>query len=536
MHKKFFAVIIFLFLMSSLSWAETFTVTTTNADGTGSLAAAVNGVNSSQSTENYINFDSSIKSLTLPKELTLNSNVIIDGDGVSLTAASGTRLFTVTAGTVLFDSITFKGGKVIADDGGAVKVTGPDSNVEFTNCTFYNNESENFGGAVCATNGTTRLIFCTIAGNIADNGALAVRNGTMNIFASIIVGNTSSNDIYKADSANLTGDDNIIGTSNYNFGSNNLSGQKLSDVLLTNSYGLPLLETVDDIEIIKLTGTSPARDFVNPSNNYGVDYDEIGTSRPQLNYSDSGAYEALPVAVESIIINHYPYMQVSTTEKISIDIYPLDSSLNTRDYPPSGVEWKSDNESIIEIDSEGQAHAAGTGSTYITATVHGWDSNGREMSKISNAIYITVGTEARRPLKASITPIDDLIIYTEQTRILTPEVIIDMNDIIFEDADYSLNVSSSANNIVTAEIISGDSIRLTAGQELGESVITVEARPFPAGDATNISFTVSVNQQVYMYHSGGGGGCNAGISGVLILAPLCAYFIKRERSRKNESL
>ena len=513
MHKKFFAVIIFLLVMSSISWAETFTVTTTNADGTGSLAAAVNGVNSSQSTENYIYFDSSIKSLTLPKELTLNSNVVIEGDGVSLTAANGTRLFTVTAGTVLFDSITFKGGKVIADDGGAVKVTGPDSNVEFTNCTFYNNESENFGGAVCATNGTTRLIFCTIAGNIANNGALAVRNGTMNIFASIIVGNTSSNDIYKADSANLTGDDNIIGTSNYNFGSNNLSGQKLSDVLLTNSYGLPLLETVDDIEIIKLTGTSPARDFVNPSNNYGVDYDETGTSRPQLNYSDSGAYEALPVAVESVIINHYPYMQVSTTEKISIDIYPLDSSLNTRDYPPSGVEWKSDNESIIEIDSEGQAHAAGTGSTYIT-----------------------VGTEARRPLKASITPIDDLIIYTEQTRILTPEVIIDMNDIIFEDAEYSLNVSSSANNIVTAEIISGDSIRLTAGQELGESVITVEARPFPAGDATNISFTVSVNQQVYMYHSGGGGGCNAGISSVLILAPLCAYFIKRERSRKNESL
>lgn len=529
MHKKFFAVIIFLLLMSSLSWAETFTVTTTNAEGSGSLAWAVNGVNSSQSTENYINFDSSIKSLNLPKELTLNSNVIIDGGGVSLTAAKGTRLFTITAGTVLFDSMTFKGGQVIADDGGAVKITGPDSNVEFTNCTFYNNESENFGGAVCATNGTTRLIFCTVAGNIADNGALAVRNGTMNIFASVIVGNTSSNDIYKSDSGNLSGNDNIIGTSNYDFGSGNLSGQKLSDVLLTNSYGLPLLENIDGVEIIKLTGTSPARDFVNPSNNYNIEYDEIGTSRPQLNYSDSGAYEALPVAVESIFISHYPYMQVSTTEKISIDIYPLDSSLNIRDYPPSGVEWKSDNAAIIEIDSEGQAHAVGTGSTYITATVHGWDSNGREMSKTSNAIYITAGTEARRPLRASITPIDDLTMYAGQSRVLTPEVIIDMNDIIFEDGDYSLNVSSSANNIVTAEIVSGDSVRLTAGQETGESVITLEARPFPEGDSTNISFTVNVNQQMYV-HKSGGGGCNTGFAGALILA--CAYFIKRERSHK----
>lgn len=529
MHKKFFAVIIFLLLMSSLSWAETFTVTTTNAEGSGSLAWAVNGVNSSQSTENYINFDSSIKSLTLPKELTLNSNVIIDGGGVSLTAAKGTRLFTITAGTVLFDSMTFKGGQVIADDGGAVKITGPDSNVEFTNCTFYNNESENFGGAVCATNGKTRLIFCTVAGNIADNGALAVRNGTMNIFASVIVGNTSSNDIYKSDSGNLSGNDNIIGTSNYDFGSGNLSGQKLSDVLLTNSYGLPLLENIDGVEIIKLTGTSPARDFVNPSNNYNIEYDEIGTSRPQLNYSDSGAYEALPVAVESIFISHYPYMQVSTTEKISIDIYPLDSSLNIRDYPPSGVEWKSDNASIIEIDSEGQAHAVGTGSTYITATVHGWDSNGREMSKTSNAIYITAGNEARRPLRASITPIDDLTMYVGQSRVLTPEVIIDMNDIIFEDGDYSLNVSSSANNIVTAEIVSGDSVRLTAGQETGESVITLEARPFPEGDSTNISFTVNVNQEMYMRKSGGGG-CNTGFAGALILA--CAYFIKRERSHK----
>ena len=532
MSKKFFSVIIFLLVISSVSWAETFTVTTTNADGSGSLSAAVNGVNSSQSTENYIYFDSSIKSLTLPKELTLNSNVVIDGDGVSLNAASGTRLFSVTSGKVTFENITFKGGKIIAEDGGAVKISGSAS-VDFINCTFYNNESDSFGGAVCATNGTTRFYFCTIAGNIANNGALAVRNGTMNIFASIILGNTSSNDIYKADSATLTGNDNIIGTSNYNFGSenNNLSGQKLSDVLLTNSYGLPLLETVNDVEIIKLTGTSPARDFVDPSNNYDVDFDEIGTSRPQLNYSDSGAYEALPVAVESIIINYYPYMQVSTQEKISVDIYPLDSSLNTRDYPPSGVEWKSDNAAVIEIDSDGQAHAVGTGSTYITATVHGWDSNGREMSKTSNAISITVGTEPRKPLRASITPIDNLIMYTDETRIIIPEVIIDMNDIIFEGSEYSLNVSSSANNIVTAEIVSGDSVRLTAGQELGEATITLEARPFPAGESTTTSFIVSVNQQIYMQHSGGGG-CNAGFMSVLILAPLCAYFIKRERSRK----
>ena len=56
MHKKFFAAIIFLLVMSSLSWAETFTVTDID-----SFTSAIHSVNSPSVTEaNIIEFDSSV--------------------------------------------------------------------------------------------------------------------------------------------------------------------------------------------------------------------------------------------------------------------------------------------------------------------------------------------------------------------------------------------------------------------------------------------------------------------------------------------
>ncbi|MBQ7577743.1 MAG: hypothetical protein IJT21_05720 [Synergistaceae bacterium] len=528
MHKKFFAAIIFLLVMSSLSWAETFTVTDID-----SFTSAIHSVNSPSVTEaNIIEFDSSVKDLTLTQEFTINAimPVIIRGNGVNLTAANNARLFTVSSSTISFDRITFTGGSITTGDGGAVRIE-QDSKVDFTNCTFYDNKAEYYGGAIAATNGTTNLYHCTIAGNIAENGGgLAVRNGTINIFASIIIGNTSG-DIFKTDSGNITGSENIIGSSNYNFDATNLMDQTLSSVLATNSDGSPMIEIINGVKIINLTSTSPARDFV--MNDYSVNIDETGTARPQLNYSDAGSCESLPVAIEKISIDCYPYMQINSVERVSFEILPFDSSLNILEYPPYGITWEIDNSSIISIDSQNYVHALNVGSTYLKARAHGWDSTGKKVGIMSDPILITVGTEERRErLRASIAQISDVTIYQENYRIITPLVSVDMNNTIYEDYPYTLTAHSYAENIVTVETISDDtSIILYAGDEIGSADIALTARPYPDGDATTIYFTVRVVEAQNVHVSGGGsGGCNSGfVSGVIIL---CAYFIKRERRNK----
>ena len=528
MHKKFFAAIIFLLVTASLSWAETFSVTDID-----SFTDAIHSVNSPSVTEeNIIEFDSSVKDLTLTQEFIISAKmpVIILGNGVNLTAANNSRLFTVSSSTVSFDRITFTGGNVTTGDGGAVRIEGQDSKVDFTNCTFYDNEAEYYGGAICATDGTTNLYHCTIAGNIANNGGgVAVRNGTINIFASIIIGNTNG-DIYRTDSGILTGSENIIGSSNYNFDSTNLVNQNLSDVLVTNSDGSPMLEIIDDVKIIRPSEQSPAIDFVDSGNNY-ANIDETGTTRPQSNYPDAGSYESILVTIEKISIDCYSYMQIDSVEKVSFEILPQNASLNIVEYPPYGITWAVDDPSIISVDSENYIYALRVGSTNLRARAHGWDSTGKKIIT-SDPILITVGTEERRErLRASIAQINDVTINKENYRIITPVVSVDMNNVIYEDYPYTLTARSYAENIVTVETISDDtSIILYAGDEIGSADISVTARPYPDGDATTIYFVVRVAESQSAYSSGGSGGCNSGfLTGVIIL---CAYFINRERRSK----
>ena len=86
---------------------------------------------------------------------------------------------------------------------------------------------------------------------------------------------------------------------------------------------------------------------------------------------------------------------------------------------------------------------------------------------------------------------------------------------------YSLEASSSRADIVMAEVVSSDTIRLIAGERAGSSDVIVTARPSPVGQSMRTSFTVSVvsedNQTIGK--SGGGGGCNSVLAaGAMVLS------------------
>ena len=528
MLKKFLPVII-LFAMfntsdsqaassSSQTQAMTYHVInySSKPEVPGSIAWAVNNINSIGGSGHVIEFDESIKAITLTQELTINSSVTFEGDGVCITGSGNSRLFTVTNGRVIFNNMTFTKGYAVENNGGAVNIEGQEASAEFTNCTFYDNTADNYGGAVCLTNGSdknfTILTHCTIANNDAqDGGGLAIVKGDAKIFASIVTGNTDY-EIYKGDKATLAGSYNIFGDYDSNIGENNLAGQAANQVLVTDSDGNIKLEGMNNIQIIKLAAASPARDYISSSNKR-IDFDETGTLRPQLSDYDAGAFEALPVPVEKVMITGTPYMQVNTDYTFSADISPLDASVEE-------VVWKSNNEQVLTIDENGNAEALTTGTAYVTAEVHGWDSDGKKkVQSSSEALLITVGTDALGAMRASLLDLDDITLSKGRYTLITPEVLIEVNGIEVTNAKYSLKAESSRSDIITAEIVSGDMLRLSASEEMtGSADIRVTVQPLPDGYTDYKDFTASVAESVQVLGaSKSSGGCNSGFGGVLIL-------------------
>ncbi|MBQ4470630.1 MAG: hypothetical protein IJR35_06755 [Synergistaceae bacterium] len=220
MLKKFlpFLVVLLVSFFASCSFAETYYVINSHSKSTyeapGSLSWAVSNVNALGGEGHIIEFEEGVKSITLTKELTINAGVTINGDGVCITGAGNSRLFNVTKGKVEFNQITFTKGYAIENNGGAVNIEGPEASAEFTNCTFYENTADNFGGAVCVTNGSDKNVTvftnCRISDNDALNGGgVAVIKGDAKIFASIITGN-SDKELYTGEKATLTNSNNIF--------------------------------------------------------------------------------------------------------------------------------------------------------------------------------------------------------------------------------------------------------------------------------------------------------------------------------------
>ena len=529
MNRFFMTLILILTLAVPPANAQTFTVINTSPSGAGSLSWAVNSVNALTTTDNIISFDPSIKSITLPQELTLNNSVTLYGGGVTLEGSGTSRLFTITDGHAEFFGFTFTKGNAVSDNGGAVKVEGSGASAGFTNCTFFNNQAGNFGGAVCVTNGAfsprTTLTHCTLAGNLARNGGgFAVLNGRAEVVASIITGNTVSYDVYFSDNASIIGDYNVIGEANYSLGTTNLYGYDADEVLYTDSAGNFALENVDGVNVLRLSGSSAARDLFTQS--YGVNVDEAGAARPMLSGYDAGAFEARPVAVRSIRISGMPYLQVNASDTLTITVSPSDASLNVKDYPPAGIVLTSSNPSVISVDNAGNIRAVGVGMSYITAVVNGWDSSGRTASPVSsNALTVYAGTEPRGEIHASIRQIEKVSLRSGNYIDIKPIVSLDINgyNIVNTQSgtDYYITAESSRFDIATTQVVSGDTVRVLAMDTEGSCDIRVKANPLPSGTSGEMSFTVSVSPSApagnsegtssnRLGGSSGGGGCNSG--------------------------
>ena len=530
MFRKILSALLFIVMLASGSKrASAYDVVNNNSDGNGSLSWAIQQANQGAG-DNIININSSVKNISLTRELTIEKDITINGNGVTLEGDYNRRLFRITSGRAIFNRITFMKGRAFAGNGGAVEIANDDASAEFNNCTFYDNRADNYGGAVSVTKGSevnsTTFRHCTIAGNLAqDGGGISLIEGGMTLFSSVILGNTASTDIYASSTGGFRSRYNVTGSANITLNADDKTGETFSNVLKTS------IEEVNGAKIFKLARTSPAIDFVPENSNYTLSIDQAGNSRPQLSGYDAGAYEAIPVSVQTVEIYGVPYIQINGEENFSIDIYPEDASLNIKDYPPEGIIWVSSNTSVLTIDNYGHVKAVGVGEALITAEVHGWDEAGNHTRKSANAYRVYVDTEARQATQAAISKIDNVKMNAGSYKVIKPEVKLSINGIELDNVkggiDYKFDTPVTTRlDIATAEIISGDSIRIMAGENAGSCDITVTVRPIPSGEGMSETFNVEVtgssnnNISGDVGHSSGGGGCNSeliGFAGIILI-------------------
>ena len=518
-------------------------VTNSNPDGAGSLAYAVQQVNSG--TDNTININHpNVGTITLNRELTIESDVTINGNGVTIEGTNERRLFRITSGHAVFDKITFTKGNASSGNGGAVEIDNNGSWAEFNNCTFFGNKASGYGGAVCVTNGSinsaTVLKQCSISGNTAGNygGGAATLYGDLRIYSSIITGNTSSYDIYASSPNDIKSFYNLTGTSNANMDTTDKTGQIVRDIFILDDEGKLMFRTVDGVKLLELSGTSAARDFIPKDTGYTLDTDETGKDRYMLNAYDAGAFEARPVPIQSVDMYGMPYIQINDSGTISVDVYPENASLNVADYPPDGIEWQSSNESVLTVDGAGNITAVGVGDgmgeAIVTATAHGWDANGNPSVVGTTAFTVYVGLEPATEIRASITSLDSQTIPIGGHKLVKPKVTLDVNGIELQNiragVNYELKASSQNRSIVEAEIVSNDQIRLLAGNTEGSADIEVVASPIPLGgtQSQKMLFTVSVTSESESDSIGSShGGCNIGVFGAAFMLVLSSLIYRR---------
>ncbi|MBK8023209.1 MAG: hypothetical protein IPK19_17725 [Chloroflexi bacterium] len=153
-----------------------FLVTNDHANGSGSLAQAVENANLIDGADT-ITFDpaffSIARTITPPATLNINSGVTIDGPGADLLTVSGGGLFRVfmveSATDVTIQDVTISGGNSIY--GGGIY---NDGKLRVTNSTLSGNTAE-YGGGI-ANVGTLAVTNSTLSGNFAEFSGGGIHN------------------------------------------------------------------------------------------------------------------------------------------------------------------------------------------------------------------------------------------------------------------------------------------------------------------------------------------------------------------------
>jgi filamentous hemagglutinin family protein len=133
-------------------------------------------------------------------ELVLSRSTTINGAGVSNLSISGNntnRVFSITAGNIILDSLTITGGNAIINVGGGISQTGT-SNLTIRNSTIFGNTASGNGGGIDvnpAPGGfTSTIINSTISGNTAGDrgGGISLgSNANVNFTNSTLTQNTA---------------------------------------------------------------------------------------------------------------------------------------------------------------------------------------------------------------------------------------------------------------------------------------------------------------------------------------------------------
>jgi predicted outer membrane repeat protein len=142
------------------------------------------------------------QTITLTNSLEINKNIIIEGNGATLTqrgiSSTGGGLFSITSSaTVSIRRLHFTGGRATSN-GGAVYNQG---NLTLESCIFSDNinttNSTTNGGGAVYTNGTNAVLTvkgCTFYGNSTGGygGAILKSNGSISLTGNVFWGNTAA--------------------------------------------------------------------------------------------------------------------------------------------------------------------------------------------------------------------------------------------------------------------------------------------------------------------------------------------------------
>ena len=388
-----------------------------DATTTGTLRYAINKINNGGNASNIIMIDN-LHQINITSPLVLEKDMVIEGNGASISGNRTFRLFKVTNGAkVHFRNMTFMNGSDTADDrsGGAVTV-GIGSSVYFdkctftqnvasgdggavysdgfsyfTNCTFYNNSSTNGGAVYGSPSSSLSFSFVTMNSNecTAPDGGHAVNaKGGQNEFqASVITGNGSGGNelvcfpITRSLGYNLFGDSSFHGTS-HETDLHNISSEQVfgSTIIFHRNDAAPGWRNWPyTIALINRSG-NPAIAIIPVSyiNSAGVFVDQrfvVRTSNSRL--ASAGSYEVYnpEIPVISLEIGGIPNGIATIGFTVQLRAYTLPASANP------GVMWRSDDSSVVAVTPGGRVYSVGNGTTILWATSTGYDGYGKRISK-----------------------------------------------------------------------------------------------------------------------------------------------------------
>jgi fibronectin-binding autotransporter adhesin len=170
-----------------------FVVTTTADDVAGSLRDQIEEAETVGG--GTVHIPSTLGTLTLSTRIEFLDNITVEGNGATIDAEGGSRIFTIrdsgSAGVKLKDLTMTNGDAILELEGGAVWCqTG--TSTELVRCVLTNNHAPNNGGAIAAFDADLLVKSCSIMGNVAGvrGGGIYVSGGSFTMVNTTVAGNS----------------------------------------------------------------------------------------------------------------------------------------------------------------------------------------------------------------------------------------------------------------------------------------------------------------------------------------------------------